>query len=136
MPTTIDQRTNREHAAQVQETMARAQQQGEASNEAVAALNQRIAAAEQNIEEIRKHFATLQANVAGDLYDFETNLKAQGAAIDSARTATAQTDDLLERVVEALDQVHWARETAQRIDGAELRTSVRDRRNEASPSAK
>ena len=55
------------------------------------------------VEEIRKHFATLQANVAGDLHDFETSLKAQAAAVDSARTAMAQTDDLVERVVEALE---------------------------------
>jgi hypothetical protein len=62
-----------------------------------------MAAAEQNMEEIRKHFATLQANVAGDLHDFEKSLKAQGVAIESARTAMAQTDDLVERVVEALE---------------------------------
>jgi hypothetical protein len=94
---------NRQHAAQVQESLAHAQQQVGASNEAMAAVNQRVAAAEQNMEEIRKHFTTLQANVAGDLHDFEISLKAQGSAIDSARTAMAQTDDLVERVVEALE---------------------------------
>jgi chromosome segregation ATPase len=94
---------NREHAAQVQEAIARAQEQTVSSSEAVTAVNQRIAAAEQNMEEIRKHFATLQENVAGDLHDFETSLKSQGVAIESARTAMAQTDDLVERVVEALE---------------------------------
>jgi hypothetical protein len=94
---------NQQHAAQVQETIAAAQQHAGASNETAAAVDQRLAAAEQNLEEIRKHFATLQSNVAGDLHDFEKSLKAQVVAIDSARTAMAQTDDLVERVVEALE---------------------------------
>jgi len=40
--------------------------------------------------------------VAADLNGIEQSLKAHAAAIESARTATAQTDDLVERVVEAL----------------------------------
>lgn len=93
-----------QHASQVQETIATAAQQHAAEvQETIAAVNQRMAAGEQNMEEIRKHFATLQANVAGDLHDFEKTLKAQSVAIESARTAMAQTDDLLERVVEALE---------------------------------
>jgi hypothetical protein len=92
------------HAAQVQESIAAGTQRAAAeTQETVTAVNQRLAAAEANMEEIRKHFATLQANVAGDLHDFENTLKAQGVAIDSARTAMAQTDDLVERVVEALE---------------------------------
>jgi septation ring formation regulator EzrA len=94
---------SRQQAAQVDEKIAAMLQQTGPAVEAVTAVNQRMAAAEQNMEEIRKHFATLQANVAGDLHDFETSLKAQSAAIDSARTAMAQTDDLVERVVEALE---------------------------------
>jgi len=93
-----------QHVAQAQESIAAATQRHTAQvNETVAAVNQRMAAAEQNMEEIRKHFATLQENVAGDLHDFEKTLKAQGVAIESARTAMAQTDDLVERVVEALE---------------------------------
>ena len=71
--------------------------------ETASALQERVAGAEHNMDEIRKHFATLQEHVAGDLHDFEKNLKAQGVAIESARTAMAQTDDLVERVVEALE---------------------------------
>ena len=93
-----------QHAAKVQETLdAAAREQSAQVNGTVAVVNQRMAAAEQNMEEIRKHFATLQENVAGDLHDFEKSLKAQGIAIESARTAMAQTDDLVERVVEALE---------------------------------
>jgi tRNA A-37 threonylcarbamoyl transferase component Bud32 len=94
----------RQHSAQAQEAMGSVKQElaGQTA-ETAAAVNQRMAAAEQNMEEIRKHFATLQANVAGDLHDFEKTLKVQGVAIDSARTAMSQTDDLVERVVEALE---------------------------------
>ena len=109
---------NRQHAAQVQEMIAAAQQQAAQAaetagataqkqmaevHETVAAANQSMTTAEQHMEEIRKHFATLQANVDADLHDFEKTLKVQGVAIDSARTAMAQTDDLVERVVEALE---------------------------------
>ncbi len=84
----------------MQESIAAGAEQTAAT---VSAVNQRMAAAEANMEEIRKHFAILQSNVAGDLHDFEKTLKAQGVAIESARTAMAQTDDLVERVVEALE---------------------------------
>jgi ElaB/YqjD/DUF883 family membrane-anchored ribosome-binding protein len=70
---------------------------------AVDALSQRMTRAEQSSQEIRQHFSTLQENVASDLHDFEQALKAQSGAIESARTAMAQTDDLVERVVEALE---------------------------------
>jgi chromosome segregation ATPase len=91
-------------SAEMQQVVAAASQQLESkTGETVAAVNARMEAAEQNMEEIRKHFATLQAHVAGDLHEFEKNMKAQGVAIDSARTAMAQTDDLVERVVEALE---------------------------------
>ncbi|MEI9972257.1 MAG: hypothetical protein WDO73_09510, partial [Ignavibacteriota bacterium] len=82
--------------AKANETLASA-------NEAATASNVRAAAVERNLEEIREHFATLQARVAGDLHEFEKTLRVQGVAIDSARTAMAQTDDLVERVVEALE---------------------------------
>ena len=91
-------------AAKVQESFAAVT--GEVTvqvKEALAAVNGRMAAAEQNMEEIRKYFATLQEHVARDLHEFEKTMKVQGVAIESARTAMAQTDDLVERVVEALE---------------------------------
>jgi len=92
------------NAAQVEQTIAAATQQMTAqANETVAAVNQRIAAAEQNMEDIRKHLTALQESVAGDLHGFEKTLKAQSVSVESARTAMAQTDDLVERVVEALE---------------------------------
>jgi len=92
------------HAGRVDESLEAAAAQHSAKvQETVEAVNERIALAEKNMEEIRKHFATLQVNVAGDLHDFEQTLKTQSAAIESARTAMSQTDDLVERVVEALE---------------------------------
>jgi F0F1-type ATP synthase membrane subunit b/b' len=96
----IDAHVNQTIAAVTQQLQA---QSKDAAGAVVAGVNERMASAEQNMEEIRKHFATLQSNVAADLHDFENTLKSQGVAIESARTAMAQTDDLVERVVEALE---------------------------------
>ena len=49
--------------------------------------------------------AALRDSVTRDIRNFERGLKAQNAAIESARTAMGQTDDLVERVVEALDSL-------------------------------
>jgi hypothetical protein len=72
-------------------------------NETIAEVIQRLSSAERNMEEVRKHFAIFQAKIAADLHDFEQSLKRQSLIIDSACTAMAQTDDLVERVVETLE---------------------------------
>jgi serine/threonine protein kinase len=63
----------------------------------------------QKLEEIFDQFdtdaAALRDSVTRDIRRFEHTLKSQGAAIESARTAMGQTDDLVERVVEALDSL-------------------------------
>ncbi len=46
--------------------------------------------------------------MAEDFLAFEHGLKSQAAAIESARTAMAQTDNLVERVVEALESLQSA----------------------------
>ena len=69
---------------------------------------ERMTRLEQGLDAARKHIATLHDNVAEDFLDFEQGLKSQAAAIQSARTAMAQTDDLVERVVEALDLLQSA----------------------------
>ena len=70
--------------------------------------NERIVRLEQGLETARKHIAALHDSVAEDFLAFERGLKSQAAAIQSARTAMAQTDDLVERVVEALDSLQSA----------------------------
>ena len=62
-------------------------------------------AIEASIEALKKQITELHTNVAADMHEFELNMKAQANAIESARTAMAQTDDLVERVVEALESL-------------------------------
>jgi hypothetical protein len=69
---------------------------------------ERLAYLEQGLEAARKRIATLHDSVAEDFLAFEQGLKSQAAAIESARTAMAQTDDLVERVVEALESLQSA----------------------------
>ncbi len=66
---------------------------------------ERMARLEEGLEAARKHIATLHDSVAADFLGFEQGLKSQATAIESARTAMAQTDDLVERVVEALESL-------------------------------
>jgi eukaryotic-like serine/threonine-protein kinase len=49
--------------------------------------------------------AALRDSVTRDIRNFERALKSQSTAIESARTAMGQTDDLVERVVEAIDSL-------------------------------
>ena len=49
--------------------------------------------------------ARLRETVTRDIRGFERAVKSQSAALESARTAMGQTDDLVERVVEALDSL-------------------------------
>jgi hypothetical protein len=72
------------------------------------ALNGRIGQIEDTVEEMRRHISHFEHNMAADLVDIEHTIKAQDAAIESSRTAMAQTDDLVERVVEALESLQSA----------------------------
>ncbi|SPE40671.1 putative Serine/threonine protein kinase [Candidatus Sulfopaludibacter sp. SbA3] len=60
---------------------------------------------EQAVEGIRRQVTELRDLVAEDFVNFEKSLQTQATAIDAARTAMAQTDDLVERVVEALESL-------------------------------
>ncbi len=66
-------------------------------------LGQRVADIEETLQDLRNRSVALQENLAADLNGIEQSLATHAAAIDSARTAMAQTDDLVERVVEALE---------------------------------
>jgi len=66
-------------------------------------LGLRIADVEGTVHDLSNRSAALQENLAADLNAIEQNLAKHAAAIDSARTSMAQTDDLVERVVEALE---------------------------------
>jgi hypothetical protein len=75
------------------------------NSQGIEALNARIGQLERAVEEIRRHMAHFEHSVAADLVDIERSIKAQATAIDSSRTAMSQTDDLVERVVEALESL-------------------------------
>jgi hypothetical protein len=82
-------------------------------------LSERLALLEQNsgmpselltrfetgLESVREQIGDLHTHIADAMHEFELNLKAQSTAIDSARIAMTQTDDLVERVVEALESL-------------------------------
>ena len=69
---------------------------------------ERMARLSEGLEAARKHIATLHDSVAEDFLGFEQGLTSQATAIQSARTAMAQTDSLVERVVEALESLQSA----------------------------
>ena len=71
-------------------------------------LNARMTKLESTVEEMRRHDSQFEHSVAADLVDIEKSIKLQSVAIESARTAMGQTDDLVERVVEALESLQTA----------------------------
>ena len=69
------------------------------------AAGERVGRLEQAVEAARQQTATLHQSVSEDFLTFEQGLKSQAVAIESTRTAMAQTDDLVERVVDALESL-------------------------------
>jgi predicted nucleic acid-binding Zn-ribbon protein len=72
------------------------------------AAGERIARVEQNVDAVREHSAGFEKDVTAQLAGLEAALRTQELAQQAARTALAQTDDVLERVVEALDSLQSA----------------------------
>ena len=68
-----------------------------------AEMEQRLKKMEQSLDGVRRHVNTLHESVAEDFKTFEENLASHNNAIQSTKTAMSQTDDLVERVVEALE---------------------------------
>lgn len=60
---------------------------------------------ERGIESVRQDSVALSDRISEELQMFEKVLKTHEASIESSRTAIAQTDDLVERVVEALESL-------------------------------
>jgi len=71
----------------------------------VSSLVDRVQKMEDLFEQFDIDAAALRDSVTRDIKNFDKSLKAHGTAIESARTAMGQTDDLVERVVEALDSL-------------------------------
>jgi hypothetical protein len=71
----------------------------------VGTVVERLQKLEANLDAFDTDAAELRDSVTRDVRNFERMLKAQHTAIESTRTAMGQTDDLVERVVEALDSM-------------------------------
>ena len=69
------------------------------------AATERMGRVEQTTESARQQSAEFAENAAMQLHALEQTIRSQADALESARTALAQTDDLVERVVEALDSL-------------------------------
>ena len=91
-------------------TIARAAGDGilSAADDRFEAVSEQVRELDGRVEEIRRQCAHFERSVAADLVDIEQGLKAQGTAVDASRMAMSQTDDLVERVVEALESLQTA----------------------------
>lgn len=67
--------------------------------------DERIARAEEATESVRQHASELAESTAVQLHALEQTVRSHATAIESARMAVSQTDDLVERVVEALESL-------------------------------
>jgi chromosome segregation ATPase len=77
-------------------------------NRGMEAAGARLSRFERNLEELEQKDSVFERSIAADLVDIEAALKAQSAGLESARTGLSQTDDLVERVVEALESLQTA----------------------------
>ncbi len=68
-------------------------------------IGARMAAVERGVQALAQRANTLQDGVAADLHEFDQTLQAHAGIVESARDALAQTDDMVERVVEALESL-------------------------------
>jgi hypothetical protein len=75
---------------------------------AVKASTARIEGMEQNLDSMDQATAEVRDSVTRDMVNFERAFRSQAAAIESTRTAIAQTDDLVERIVEAVESLQGA----------------------------
>jgi len=76
-----------------------------ANPEVFQALAERMAHLEDSLGTVSKHNTELRDTLKKEMAGLEKQVQGQSGAIESARTAMAQTDDLVERVVEALESL-------------------------------
>ena len=71
-------------------------------------ISENLTAVQNTLDALKQHTHQFEHSVAADMADMEQSVKMQSAAMESARTAMSQTDDLVERVVEALESLQTA----------------------------
>lgn len=89
--------------AQFAAAQERAEQGTANAEQTIEAIASRVAHAEQGLDALRQDFTTYAENAVANLDDLRESLQEQAAAIELARTAQTQTDNVVEGVVEALD---------------------------------
>ncbi len=72
-------------------------------DQSLGAIADRLVRLEQNAAVIREQVSESRELAQADIRKMESQLKEHSAAIESSQTAVAQTDELVERVVEALE---------------------------------
>jgi len=73
--------------------------------QSLAAIADRLGRLEQNVVALDEQAAESRDRVESDIRRIENQLVAHASILESSRTAVAQTDDLVERVVEALESL-------------------------------
>jgi hypothetical protein len=89
--------------ARIEQTLQAFGGRMEVIEKGIGVLQDRMARTELEAEAAKQHVGVLHSSMAEDFLAFEQSLQKQERAVDSARTAMAQTDDLVERLVEALE---------------------------------
>jgi hypothetical protein len=94
----------------------------------------RLEALEETVTCASRQIAMLEARLAGDLHQLEQEIKSQTAVIGSVRASMAQTDDLVGRVVEAVEAklaaAHQsAEDNSTRLDALEHGVNSANRQN-------
>jgi serine/threonine protein kinase len=94
------------------ETLANQPAPQSTNPEVFQAFAERMSHLEERLESVSKHsgeisdsITQVHESITQELRGFEKQMQSQSAAIESSRTAMAQTDDLVERVVEALESL-------------------------------
>jgi hypothetical protein len=102
-----------EHERQVAERIDGSIEALNASSSELASLRMELATAQQCLEESAGHLATLERNtkMAEDeqrerVLRIEADIKAQAVILESVRTNAVETEDMVGRVIEALDLLH------------------------------
>ena len=81
------------------------QEQLAAVQQGVEAVATRLTALEHSNDAISQYTTALAAELTEDIHKLEKDVAAQAVSIESVRTAMVQTDDLVERAVEALEMI-------------------------------
>jgi hypothetical protein len=71
-------------------------------------LAERVAMIERTLEVMKRHTHEFEHSLAADLVDIEEALKVHSASIGAARTSLAGTEEMVERLVKALEALQRA----------------------------